>query len=229
MLLAILFILLFLSIILLLNFKGFIETSSLVEMVNSMMKISAEPNPWLVLSIGLAVFAWRIYSDSRKWKYEKSGFNLTSALDAFEEAHKLLDDGNNDRVTWISAARALKRGKNIADGLTEQVHRDVLELQLDRYRIKFGAILGCDDEDKDETFFKGDTFFETGEEPVLKSGRNIPPSTLKVIWDLAQFPPEYEDPIPFGKSFSDAEIDSGVNNVRYKGLFKYLQTCRKPH
>lgn len=164
----------------------------------------------------------------KKWDRDESHFCLTSASDAFEIAHGLLKDGNNDRVTWILASRALTRGRNIANGLTEQVHKDVFEVELDRYRIIFGDILGRDNEGKDEAFFRGATFFQGAEVPnTSTSPLNIPPPTLKVIWDFAEYPLGYEDPVSIDDSFSVEEIDRGVNGVRYPGLFNYLKMLRR--
>jgi hypothetical protein len=104
--------------------------------------------PWILALIAFIALLLTGITNRKQWQYQKSDFRLKSSLDAFKVAHKLLSDGNNDRVTWILAARALKRGIHMTEGLTEDVHKDVLEVELDQYRIIFGKILGCDNEEK---------------------------------------------------------------------------------
>ncbi|MEK9629308.1 MAG: hypothetical protein VW455_09845 [Nitrospinota bacterium] len=187
--------------------------------------------PWTLAIIAFGGFIFQISVHKRKWDSDESRFRLTSALDAFAEAHKLLKDGNNDRITWISAARALKRGKNIAKDITEKVDKDVLEVQLDRYRIIFSQILGADDLKKGIEFFKGELLpegpYSAFQSSAKEKDRYLPPPTLKVIWDFAQFPEGYDDPIHFKESFSNEEIDQGKNNVIWPALFEYLKFCRR--
>jgi hypothetical protein len=187
--------------------------------------------PWVLAIVAIAGLLYQIKLNNSKWARDESKFCLSSALEAFEEAYKLLADGNNNRVTWISAARALKRGQNMTSGITQQVHKDVLEVQLDRYRNLFAQILGADNPHKRKEFFAGDPKVPMELDniwPILPGAKDIPPTTLKVIWDFAQFPPGYEDPIDFDESFSDDEIDRGVNRVIWRGLFEYLKEKRKP-
>ncbi|MZH02925.1 MAG: hypothetical protein F3745_05905 [Nitrospinae bacterium] len=184
-----------------------------------------------LIATALGGLIWQIYINKRKWECDESHFCLTSALDAFESARNLLKDGNNDRVIWILAARALTRGRDIANKITEQVHKKVLEVELDKYRIIFGDILGRENEDKTMEFFQGNTFFEDGQErnpnPRHATPLNIPPSTLKVVWDFAEYPEDYTDPVSNDESFPDSVIDRGVNAVLYPGLIAYLKMLRR--
>lgn len=190
-------------------------------------------------TVALTGFFLQIYIYVTQKKYEKSGFRLTAALDAYEEAHKLLQDKNNDRVKWVTAARALQRGVRIAAGITEQVHKDVLEVHRDRYRLIFGDILGYYNQDITASFFYGASvdmvdIKEAAEysskrgngEPML---RTLSETSLKIIWDFAQFPVDYEDPISDIKAFSGEEVDEYFNIMKYKGLFEYLRHTRQFH
>jgi hypothetical protein len=53
--------------------------------------------------------------------------------------------------------------------------------------------------------------------------RNIPERILRVIWDFAQFPTDYEDPISGTQGFSEDELQRHENHTLWPGLFEYLQ------
>lgn len=68
---------------------------------------------------------------------KRSQFYLDSCAMAYEEARKLLMEGNNDRVTWIAAGRSLKHAKELSHRITVDSHLLVLELQKLKYRAFF--------------------------------------------------------------------------------------------
>ena len=158
-------------------------------------------------------------------------------MDAWEEAYKLLHDDNNDRVTWVTAARALERGSRMANGITEEVHQDARDVQRDRYRNLFSRILGCDNPDIKGAFFYGapdsiDNIDDAAGHSTKRQDErpqilNIPESVLKIIWDFAQFPKDYEDPLSNKKSFSDDDLNKHVNAIIWPGLFEYLKHQRR--
>jgi len=190
----------------------------------------------VALAVAITGFFLQIYIYVIQKKYEKSAFRLESALDTFEETHKLLEDKNNDRVKWVTAARALQRGVRIASGITEQVHKDVLEVHRDRYRLIFGDILGYDNPDITAAFFYGapdhTVDIKEAAEYSSKKKNNVPQvlnldkTSLKIIWDFAKFPSNYKDPISDVKPFSSEEVDDSVNIIIFKGLFDYLRHRR---
>ena len=65
---------------------------------------------------------------------KRSLFYLESAVKAYEEATNLLGDGNNDRVIWIAAARALVQAATLSKNVKLKAHRIVLELNLMKCR-----------------------------------------------------------------------------------------------
>lgn len=69
---------------------------------------------------------------------------MRKVIAAFEESHDLLRHGNNDRVTWIAAARIIEKAQKIEADVTHATHRDVMEIQEYRYRRMFGDVLGHD-------------------------------------------------------------------------------------
>ncbi len=82
----------------------------------------------LALLVASGAFIWQIFSHRQKKAYTKSHFALQSALESYDQAVAVLSDNNNDRVTWITAARIVERANQIAKNVTEQVHIDVLEV-----------------------------------------------------------------------------------------------------
>src|SRR3989338_4955553 len=52
---------------------------------------------------------------------KRSLFYLESCVKAYEEASKILQDGNNERVKWIGAGRALGHAKELATRVTEDI------------------------------------------------------------------------------------------------------------
>jgi hypothetical protein len=202
----------------------------------------AKDNPPEVIIAGVTVtialigFFWQINAYLMQAQYDKSAFRLTSALDAYNEAYKLLHD-NNDRVVWIAAARTLERGTSIASGITEEVHKDVLQAKLDQYRLQFGNILGYNNPEVTASFFYGAPNDIVNIDEAAKhssddyNGRpqlkNLAEESLKIIWDFAQFPDGYNDPIPHGKRFSDKEVKNIFNRLPYPGLIEYLKHTRK--
>lgn len=61
----------------------------------------------LALIVAVGVFIWQIVAHRQEKAYTKSQFALQSALESYDLAIELLSDGNNDRVTWVTAARII--------------------------------------------------------------------------------------------------------------------------
>lgn len=193
--------------------------------------------PWAIALVALCALIYQIWTNAQERRYEKSNFCLKSTLEAWDQAYALLKDSSNSRVAWVTAARALQRGNRIAEGICEKVHRDVLDVQKDRYRRLFGDILGYDNPEKRGAFFYGATETVNNIEDAAKSSTQrigeraqilfIPEHILKIIWDFAQFPKNYEDPIGKKKAFTEDELNNPVNDIIWPGLFEYLRFQRR--
>lgn len=167
---------------------------------------------------------------------KRSRFYLDSCIQAYEEAQKLLLDGNNDRATWIAAGRTLKHAEELSGQVSIDAHLRVLEIQKLKYRGFFHDLL----KDKTASFFYG------AEDPTItiddaaklstarrqRSGRNCVSSvnelsekSLRAIWQAAQFPEEYRDPL--NERFSDAERDRLL--VLFPGLHEFLEHKEQWH
>jgi hypothetical protein len=170
----------------------------------------------LALILAIIVFLWQVYAQWRQRKYERSMFHLKSAIDGFSQAIALLSDGNNDRIIWNSAARILERATRVAKKIKLKVHRDVFEIQLEKYRKELADVLGYHNAKKNAPFFEG-TRAHIGEGEI----REISESALWTIWRNAQFPQDYEDPIS-GK-FPDDVVWSETKRIMWPGLIDYLR------
>lgn len=168
---------------------------------------------------------------------EKSKFYLESVTNGYKEALTLLSDGNNDRVTWVSAARILDHAQSISKKITVQEHKDIHQIALKKYRHEFVQVLGFDNSSKSGAFFYGagdskvpiDQAAADSTDPtkgknkgLLSDLKAISESTLYVIWQFCQSPKNIEEPLR-GK-FSDEEIE----NMRplWPGLHEYLTHIR---
>ena len=160
----------------------------------------------------------------------RSLFYLESCVHAYEEASKLLQDGNNERAKWIAAGRALAHAKELAESVTEDKHLCVLELHRLKYRpIFYDALV-----DKSASFFYGsqDPSIEideaarastqregNGKRTVISTLKELSEKSLRAVWEAAQWPTDYKDPIAAG--FTDEE--KGKLFVLFPGLHEFLE------
>ena len=137
---------------------------------------------------------------------KRSLFNLEGFTAAIEHAKALLADGNNDRATWIEAARSLSEGEQLAQGVVLDAHRRVLELRrLAHRRFFHGVLIG-----KGSEFFYGvPAVFESMDEAakastasslvngrhVVSQLRELDEASLYSIWLAAGWPESYQEPM----------------------------------
>ena len=178
--------------------------------------------------VALAGHFWTQARNAGESQEKLSRFYLDSCVYAYDEAQRLLIDGNNHRATWIAAGRALKYAKELSGKITTSAHRSVMEVHKLRYRRFFSDLL----KDKPAAFFYGvkDTTLSIEEAAKLssavqdRSGRptftetQLDGNSLHAIWEAAQFPKEYRDPLEMGFS----EEDKWQVKVFYPGLHKFL-------
>jgi hypothetical protein len=159
---------------------------------------------------------------------KRSQFYLDSCVMAYEEARKLLIDGNNDRATWIAAGRALKYAKELSHGITGDSRLHVLELQKLKYRGFFYDALK-----QSASFFYGvdatlplDKAAETSTAQEEHDGRitvstnhELSKKSLYAVWEAAQWDEDYKDPLD--KEFSPEQSRELV--IFFPGLGKYLE------
>lgn len=167
---------------------------------------------------------------------KRSQFYLDSCVKAYDEARSLLQDGNNDRATWIAAGRALVHAEQLASFVVVDVHLRVLELERLKYRGFFHDLL----HDKPAAFFYG----VTGDHPSLEEAaaassaeekrgdrtmvsavRQLSDKSLYAVWKAAQWPEDYKDPLDRGFSPEERE---GLH-ILFRGLHEFLEHKERWH
>lgn len=166
---------------------------------------------------------------------KRSFFYLESCIRAYEEARNLLTDGNNDRATWIAAARALKHAQKLSTEVRADPHRRVLELHQLKYRGFFAGILmagsaaffyGAHDDSApiDEAAAAASAPEERGGLIVTSTVKELCEASLQAVWEAAQWPNDYQDPLD-GGGFS--KKDEGPLMLFAPGLHRYLEHRRR--
>jgi hypothetical protein len=167
---------------------------------------------------------------------KRSLFYLDSCVKAYDEARGLLEDGNNERVKWIAAGRALVHARELANNVTEDAHLRVLELHKLKYRGFFHGALA----DKTAAFFFGaeDPSIATDEAAALSTAREerggrtitstlkeLSEKSLRAVWEAAQWPSDYKDPLD--RAFSSEE--HAKLTVLFPGLHEFLEHKQSWH
>lgn len=206
---------------------GLRDSAATAQSLGKSLSTSAVPAGVLLTLGGLLLSRAREAADTQE---KRSLFYLESSVAAYQEAQKLLADDNNDRATWIAAARALKHGQELSKGVTLDAHLRVLELHHLKYRGLFDDIL----RGKPATFFYGaqdlsiaiDTAAAASTASEERAGRTVTSTvkqlseaSLHAVWEAAQFPPDYKDPLD--AKFSEKE--QGRLMVLFPGLHEYLE------
>ncbi len=168
---------------------------------------------------------------------KRSLFYLDSCTAALEEARLLLADGNNDRATWIAAARALKHAQALAKQVTLDAHLRALELRRLKYRRFFSDAIrerpaaffyGASDPTVplDKAAAESTAATERGGLHVSSTVRRLNEASLHVIWEASLWPDNYEDPLA-GAKFSDRD-EAGLM-LFAPGLHTYLEHTKQFH
>jgi len=130
--------------------------------------------------------------DDEEVAERRSLFNLDASIQAYSQALGLLRDGNNNRATWIRAARILKHGKVLASAVTVDAHKRALDLRLLDVRSEFRDIL----EHKPAEFFYGvePRYFELGLDRVAALATKwLDEKSVHTVLEASQWPEDYED------------------------------------
>ena len=186
-----------------------------------------------LIAIQISQFDFQRNESDYQEKLSRSLFNLENATHAYTEAQTLLDDGNNDRVTWIRAARMLKIAKLLADDISIENHKNILEVRQMKIRQFFNNLLVS----KDSAFFYGvkNTIslelaswksIEGGTEHGINfssNNRRIPETAIRAVWEAAQWPKNYSDPL--FELFSEQEKKEIF--VKYRKLSNFFEFDEK--
>jgi hypothetical protein len=187
----------------------------------------------LALVLGIGTLYWQHRSQQQRDDHDRSKFALDSCLSTYRIALEQLEDGNNNRVTWVMSARMIQRANELAALVTAPAHIAVLEVEKELLRDRAASVLGYDDPTKGEWFYLGHTKPEpdadtTGSNVTQyqrqASKRHGPVLELSLdsvgtIYALASFPKGYEEPL----RSHDLESHVGIEmRAGFPGLFDYV-------
>lgn len=164
---------------------------------------------------------------------KRSLFNLEGFRLAFEHALSLLSNGNNDRSTWIEAARSLAHGEELARSVTVKEHKRVLDLDRLKYRGSFHGVLAGNPA---EFFYGVPLLYATLDEAASASSRRPESSgrrvfaganeldepSVRAVWSAAAWPEDYED--PRGSRFHESEMRQ--ISILFPELHRFLEHHR---
>jgi len=195
-----------------------------------------------LVAMGVQLF---VHNKNRSDKKEQqSRFHLNSWLSAYKKARNLLRDGNNDRAKWVHAARVLRLAEDLEKKITEESHRRVFEIHQMEYRYLFAEFLrkpsihfyGVSPRFMEEIskLSREKMLDEAGERDWEVKMRDpdelrdpdvqpIPEEALYAVWQTAQWPYPYRDPLD-GLKFSKEDrhlMFFGVGDC--EGIAKYLK------
>jgi hypothetical protein len=189
----------------------------------------------LALALGIGTLYWQHQSQLKRDDHDRSKFALDSCLATYRIALERLEDGNNDRVTWITSARMIQRANELSILVTASPHIAVLEVEKELLRDRAADVIGY------ENPAKGDWFFRGLDEPdqdagatgavggqrhrshARRRGKSIELSfaSVETVFELASFPKNYEEPL------RDHGLEERVGvemRASFPGLFGYLTT-----
>ena len=189
----------------------------------------------LALVLGVATLYWQHGSQLKRDEHDRSKFALDSCLATYRTALERLEDGNNDRVSWVTSARMIQRANELSGLVTQTPHIAVLEVERELIRDRAADVLGYDNPAKGDWFFRG--FDEPGQEsPTIQAtsrqshrrslrlrGRatELSLASVATVYELASFPKNYEEPLREHKLEERVGVEMRAG---FAGLFEYLTT-----
>ena len=169
---------------------------------------------------------------------DQSQFYLDACLKAYEEAEELLRNGNNARILWIAAERALKIAWSLSSNVSLQSHKEVLELHEMKYRRLFHGHIqkpspffygiseeGLELEEAAKRSSQGD---EKDDITTVSSIRHISESSLLAVWRAAQWPKEAEEKAMTSDEYFPQSAIWKLG-VLYPGLSRFIDHSRRFH
>lgn len=171
---------------------------------------------------------------------KRSLFFFEQAKLGLEEVYDMLKDQNNDRVTWVRAARDLLRARNLGKSIKVQEYQEAYRLTEEKIRHKLYLALSSYDPKTHSRnplppqFFYGvqnwnvvrplDEVAKEVSQKIEVYGVSIDQTTPQssilplaaksviAIYDFLEYPADYDDPLNTVESWSDDWDDSrGIN------------------
>lgn len=183
--------------------------------------------PTVAISAGVLIAIVTFLRERKKQEVERqrhmSEVFLAQVKEGFDTVIKLLSDLNNNRVTWIRAARTLLKSVALKDKILAEEYKVAYELAEERTRNELYSMLSLTDQKSGERlplpaqFFYGiDDWREckTLDEAAIKASSDakaysvtldeVPPlahskplseKSVIAIFDFVEYPKTYDDPL----------------------------------
>ncbi|HIE5096356.1 hypothetical protein WG628_15815 [Stenotrophomonas maltophilia] len=182
----------------------------------------------LVASTGVLIAVLAYSRDRGKIEREreeaKSKIFAEQAKQSLQDAIELLEDRNQDRATWVRAARLILEAKKLGEAIPSADYKRVYELAAARVRHELNRVFIVKDEKTGlkaalpPAFFFGLSDWKTTKLTLNQMAISVSPATMVrsvsperplpeteghglsthsvlAIFQFLQFPPEYDDPL----------------------------------
>lgn len=214
--------------------------------------------PGIAISSGVLVAIITYARERNKQIIEQerhtSELMLSKVKDGFDTVIDLLSDQNNNRVTWVRAARTLLKAVNLKQKITSEEFKVAYDLEEERARNELYGILSIKNEHTGERnplppqFFYGiedwkkcksidDAAIKASTSAVVYSPTldEVPPQpylkplsvkSVIAIFDFMEYPDTYSEPLKEVKEWSDNWQDShGMD----QGARRYVEHTNQKH
>jgi hypothetical protein len=158
-----------------------------------------------------------IYVQYHHEVHSDSQIFLDKSIDLINKAYDVLNDNGAgltcERVSWVTAARLLKRAEELSSRLRIPSHRAIYESEHDYQRHRFGSLLKVNGSALPTEFFLGSGYVpgSIGDSALsttsTKGSPWIPKEALSVVYRFRVFPKDYEDPLMKTKLLTSQELD----------------------
>ncbi|MEX0739047.1 MAG: hypothetical protein WD071_06880 [Pseudohongiella sp.] len=172
---------------------------------------------FLVLVVVASALCVSIYVQYHKEMHSDSQIFLDKSIDLINKAYDVLN-GNGagltcERISWVTAARLLKRAEELSNRLSIPSHKAIYESEHDYQRHRFGSLLKVNGSPIPTEFFLGAGYVpgSIGDSALntisSKGSAWIPKEALSVVYRFRVFPEDYEDPLMKTKLLTSKELD----------------------
>ncbi|MCG3651944.1 hypothetical protein L5F32_06630 [Aliarcobacter butzleri] len=170
--------------------------------------------------------------EKEKKEKESSEFYLNKSISELNNVYELLKDKNNDRVTWILAARVLNLALELSKKIKLENHKEFYNLQefqlkhklLDLFKSeeykKLSFYVGCNNPLEIDYNRAISEYFKN-----MYKGNHLAEISLYEIFSFLEYPDDFKDPLDNDKlPINDDELESWI---RKGGAIEYKMNIKK--
>ena len=160
-----------------------------------------------------------IWSQKKKDEREVSEDYLNRSTVLMNRAYEVLCSEsacpNNNRISWVTAARLLQTADDLSKRISMASHKDIFLSEHDYQRHRFNELLSSNGESLPTEFFLGGSIVsgDLGKSAfnceLEKLGTDwIPTKIVSVIYRFKSYPINYNDPLKSATDLTTDELDS---------------------